>query len=241
MHDVRYAIRLLAKRPLFSALIILSLALGIGANTAIFSAINAVMLKMFPVYHPQQLKMLTWTVPTPDFPETYVEDIEGSFIRASALVWQLLVFLPRLPADRREQPVLRYHFRFRCQRPDVNVGLNGHASSSPILVGVSGNFLLGMEYLSVAGRATQPSDDTDHAAPVGVISHRFWQSQFGGQLSASGTRSRWMAIRDDRGCRPSRVLRCEPGLAPDVWVTLHWYAAGWAKLNGAPTPDFLQQ
>jgi putative ABC transport system permease protein len=58
-HDVRYALRALRASPGFAAVAILSLALGIGANTAIFSLINAVMLKSLPVSHPEELLQVT--------------------------------------------------------------------------------------------------------------------------------------------------------------------------------------
>ena len=61
MQDVRYAIRALRRSPAFAAVAILSLALGIGANTAIFSLIDSVILKTLPVSHPEQLLQVTMT------------------------------------------------------------------------------------------------------------------------------------------------------------------------------------
>src|SRR5690242_1717269 len=60
IQDVRYGLRKLAKNPGFTAVVVLSLALGIGANTAIFSLIDAVMLKMLPVMEPERLTLLNW-------------------------------------------------------------------------------------------------------------------------------------------------------------------------------------
>src|SRR5690242_440603 len=62
--DLRFGLRLLAKTPGFTAVAILSLALGIGANTAIFTLIDAVMLRMLPVKNPQQLVRLNLTEPS---------------------------------------------------------------------------------------------------------------------------------------------------------------------------------
>src|SRR5437773_10862804 len=63
IQDLRYGLRTLAKNPSFTSVAGLTLALGIGANTAIFSLIDAVLLKMLPVRNPEQLVRLSWTDP----------------------------------------------------------------------------------------------------------------------------------------------------------------------------------
>ncbi len=63
--DVRYAMRAMAANPLFTATAVLSLALGIGANTAIYSFMDAILLRALPVTHPEQLAVAEWHAPRP--------------------------------------------------------------------------------------------------------------------------------------------------------------------------------
>src|SRR5689334_7392441 len=74
--DLRYALRTFCKHPSLALVITVSLALGIGANTAIFSLINAVSLKMLPVQEPGCLMLLSWSAK--DWPRTFVDDLEGN-------------------------------------------------------------------------------------------------------------------------------------------------------------------
>ena len=236
--DIRYGIRMLAKRPGFAGLIVLSLALGIGANTAIFSAVNAVMLKTLPVRSPEQLKMLQWTVPTSDFPDTYMEELDGSFTRvAGGRFGSFSLSYPAYQQIAASNHSFDATFAFAANDEHVNVGLNGHASNAD-LVGVSGNFFSGMGMTPAAGRALSAADDATGAEPAVMISHRFWETQFAGSANAIGS-----TIYIDGhaaivvGVTAPEFYGVQPGLAPDLWVPLHWYAEEMAKLNGETNPS----
>jgi putative ABC transport system permease protein len=72
-HDLRFALRLMRKSPGFTAVVVISLALGIGANTAIFSLINAIMLRQLPVDRPEQLVALVQKIPGEDRNDDSIE------------------------------------------------------------------------------------------------------------------------------------------------------------------------
>lgn len=76
LSDSRYALRSFGKSPLLVMVIVASLALGIGANAAIFSVINAVSLKMLPVHDPQGIVLLSWS--SKGWPEAFVNNVEGN-------------------------------------------------------------------------------------------------------------------------------------------------------------------
>ena len=167
--DLRYAVRLLRLNPGFALAAILSLALGIGANTAIFQLLDAVLLRSLPVRNPQELAHIT-------IPDRHGS---GSFVtrypELTSAIWRSL---------RANQQ--GFSGVFAWGPTTFNLALGGEARYAQALW-VSGEFfdVLGVE--PYAGRLFTPSDD--HAgcgAPGVVISHSFWQREFGGALDAVG-------------------------------------------------------
>ena len=104
-HDLRYGVRVLARTPVFTAVAVLSLALGIGANSAIFSMVNGLLLRSLPVREPSRLVLLdggSWTNPLWE----QVRDRRASFAEGAA-AWGTEAFRPRSrrPVGVRGRPV----------------------------------------------------------------------------------------------------------------------------------------
>src|SRR5215472_17353225 len=157
LQDLRYAARMLRRTPGFTAVVIGSLALGIGANTAIFSAIDAVMLRMLPVEEPQELLMLQWRAN--DWPEKYLDDLEGSGFGEPGRGFTSYSFsYPAYQQFQKENRVFSETFAFAANTPPVNIGIDGHAEAT-IVQGVSGNYFDGLGVQAVLGRTLQPQDD----------------------------------------------------------------------------------
>lgn len=180
--DIRYGLRAMAKNRLFTAMAVLSLALGIGANTAIYSFMDAVFMRRLPVSHPEQLVVLNWSrrAPTP-----VVHSINGSMwpddARGSAspnfpfAAWEEL---------RREQGVLQSLFAY-ARADKLNVISGGQAELASCLR-VSGNFYSGLGVMPAAGRLIAEQDDRPGAPLVAVLSFDYWQSRFAGRPEIVG-------------------------------------------------------
>lgn len=160
LQDVRYAVRALRSSPGFAAVAILSLALGIGANTAIFSLIDAVILKSLPVRHPEELLQVMMGK------QSY-----GGF---SNPTWEHL---------RDRQDVFSGIFAYG--RWAFNLAAGGEARSVNGNY-VSGQYFDTLGVHAVLGRTLTPADDTRGCAGSAVLSYGFWQREYGGRSDVLG-------------------------------------------------------
>jgi len=156
--DLRYALRALRATPGFALVAILSLGLGIGANTAIFSLINAVMLKSLPVRQPQELMVVmrdsSKTITNPIW--EYVRDHQNVFSAA-----------------------------FAYSPTQFNLA-NGGQVRNVYANWVSGAYFSTLGVRAIAGRTLLPGDDVRGCPAVAAISSSFWQTEYGGSQSAIG-------------------------------------------------------
>jgi predicted permease len=179
--DIRYGLRMLAKSPGFTAVAVLSLALGIGANTAVFSALNAVLLRSLPVRNPHELRLINWVGRNPQYsgyngPGT--SDVPGGFTMGTSFSY------PAYCTLRDGSKGFAGVFAFSSPRSVTVVG-HGEPSHAGALL-VSGNYFSGYGVGPLIGRAIVPEDDRPDAAPVAVISYRWWQQHCGSKPDTIG-------------------------------------------------------
>jgi predicted permease len=177
--DVRYAIRTLARHKTFSAIAIATLALGIGANTAVFSVTDALLLQNLPVEHPQALVAFDW-LRTPD--SMVARHLgygrpgpAGTGIRTSFSALTIERF-------RGHTATFANVFAFSPTGP-LTVDRQAEPASGLF---VSGDYFAGLGIHASLGRTLSLSDDRPGAEPVAVISHRYWQRRFAGDTTIVG-------------------------------------------------------
>jgi predicted permease len=169
--DLRYGARLLRRNPTFAAVAILTLALGTGANTAIFQLVDAVRLRALPVDHPEQLVEVR-IVKAPN-------GRTGSFMGR----WPMLSY-PLYLRIRDEQPVFTDFIAWGSTSFDLAPGGEQRPAQA---LWVSGNFFPALGVRPAAGRLLAASDDVQGCgAPGVVLGHAFWQREYGGDPSAVG-------------------------------------------------------
>ena len=179
LQDLRYALRMISRSPGFAVIAILTLALGIGANTAIFSVIDAVMMRPLPVRDPQQLVLLRWMT------RTGAKVHGSSYGDCTGSHTSDCVFSVPFSRTVRAQSNSFSGLAVFAGPLDINFSGNGPAV---IAKGeyVSGDFFSTLGLKTILGRPLGPADDQPSAAPAIVLNYNYWQRAFGADPTAVG-------------------------------------------------------
>jgi predicted permease len=197
--DVSYAVRILRARPVFAVVAVLTLALGIGANTAMFSVMDVMLLRALPVKNPQELvEFVRWA---PD----------GSMMTNLPLaVFQHL---------RENTTVLSGAFAFMADTRVLRAGVESERST---VQEVSGGFFSTLGVNALLGRTIDPNDERPNAeGQVAVLSYPFWSRRFGRDPSVVGATVRVNgAPCTIIGVMPAGFFGVDRSRLPDMWVPL---------------------
>jgi len=242
LDDVRretgFAVRQLRQSPGLTAVAVLSLALGIGANTAILSLIESTLLRPIAVKHPERLRLLTWHeqrggwVPpnlgylSPAFGVIYEQRDapDGGLLHTD--------FPPPLYREfSRNRAVLESLFAFK-ELGRVTAVVDGNAEPANCFL-VSGEFYRGLEVAPVIGRAIRPEDDVQSSAgSVALISYEYWTRRFARSPAAIGKTITLNAVPVTIiGVNPEYFTGIEPGARFDIWAPLNLPAAVYGRLQ----------
>jgi predicted permease len=207
--DCRYALRALKASPGFAVIAVLSLGLGIGANSAIFSLMETALWKTAPVKKPEQLRLLSWT----SGPKTVMDSTWSNL--DDGTVFSYAVF----QAFQRGNTHLATVFGFK-PAGNATAIVDGHAELARCHL-ISGNFYEATEVSTIAGRPIAPSDDTRQSVPVATISYAYWQRRFGGDGSTIGRQIRLNQVPVTIvGVNPAGFTGIVSGENPDVFVPI---------------------
>jgi predicted permease len=218
--DVRFGLRMLRKSPGFTVVAILTLALGIGANTTIFSLINAVALRSLPVPSPQQLVLFEWKARSE--PNTiYFARFGGCPSGrgdSSPLATACSFSYPMFEQIKGMQDLFSGVLAF--DRVNATVRIEGRPQRLRGMY-VSGDFFSTLGVRAAIGRTVEGNDDVSGAEPVIVLSYRYWRNELGADPSVLGKTA-------TVNLKPFRVVGItgqdfpdfDPGVPVDFWTPL---------------------
>jgi putative ABC transport system permease protein len=201
-HDLRYAMRSLLRAPGFTAVAVLTLALGIGATAAIFSIVNAVLLRPLPgVEEPDRLAAV------------YTSDFSSGIYGASS--W------PDYADYRESVAAFSELAAFTGFTPEMNLGAGGGAERVGVVL-ASGNYFETLGAVAAVGRTLLPADDRPTGAnAVAVLSHSLWLQRFGGDPDVVGStihlNGRAFTVI---GVAPAGFHGTQLAAVPDAWIPL---------------------
>jgi predicted permease len=233
IQDVRYGLRNLRKNPGFTAVAVLTLALGIGANTSIFTMINAVMLTRLPIGHPEQLVLFHW-----------VSHSKGPYVWNSSSSYggcEATVDISVMSACSFSFPDYQ-NFRAHAQSFQgiaayggglgVQVDTNGHATRANGEY-VSGDYFSVLEVAPAYGRMLNDADDKPGAEPVVVLEFTYWQKELSSDPKVVGGSILFNSVPFTIvGIAPPEFFGLSPGGRPNFWVPLHTRD----RINTKPDP-----
>src|SRR5688572_14754161 len=244
VQDARFALRTMVRYRLVMGLAIVSLALGIGANTAIYSFMDALLFRALPVPEPESLAAVTWhakpfrmDAPRESGSQFVMRGINGSTYRdASGATASILPFPAFERLHQVSGSVLSALFAYRSAGR-LNVIVRGEAE---VAIGeyVTGEFFSGLQIVPVAGRSFVPDDDRNGAPPVVVLSSGYGARRFGSARAAIG-----QAVLINQlaftviGVTPENFSGIDPATIPDVYLPLHSVLS----LEAEPPERFFDQ
>jgi len=232
LQDLRYALRQLRKAPGFTLTAVLTLALGIGANTAIFTLVHSILMRSLPVTNPAQLYRIG---------DTDSCCVEGGFVNDDGdfdiFSYDLYLHL------KNSAPEFEQLAAMQSARTGITVR-RGNAVAKPLHSEfVSGNFFSTLGVGAFSGRPLAETDDAPAAAPAAVISYRAWQAEFAADPTLVGST---IAIQ----AKPFTIVGIAPAgffgdritdVPPDFWMPLATepYVEGDRSLLHQPDANWL--
>ncbi|MGH9741316.1 MAG: ABC transporter permease, partial [Candidatus Acidiferrum sp.] len=218
--DIRYGLRMLGKNPGFTAVAVATLALGIGANTAIFSLVNAIMLQSLPVRDPQQLVVPRWSAHGE--PQKIGSSSFGDCraTRFSAQESEGCSFsYPMFKVIREEKDLFSNVAAF-AGPAELDLSGNGSASMAEGEL-VSGDYFETLGVRPALGRTLEAADEAVGAPPVVVLDYGYWQRSFGGAPGIIGKAIRLNGVAFTVvGVADPSFTRLTPGKSLDMWLPL---------------------
>lgn len=213
--DLRYAARMLRKNPGFTTVAVVSLTLAIGANTALFSVLDAVLWKSLPVRDPRELRILTWERSPDSWAPVRMHsgysyswnriNLDGSF---SYPAYQAFLGLPQI-----SDLMAFFPSQFNVTGGGTTDAANGQF--------VSGNYFRGLGVRPLAGRVLAPEDDDRERASAVVLAYQYWERRFGLDPRIIGREVTVNRIQMTVvGVLPPEFLGLYPGNAVDLFVPL---------------------
>ena len=226
LRDLRYAARILVKTPSFTLVALLVMALGIGANTAIYSFLDSLLLRSLPVSDPKSLVVVSWHAKPWRRGEDrnfVMQSMSGSVDPDSKLGAVSGNFPYPAFAIVRDYSVFSHVFSYAHAREvrTLSLSMKGQAENASGEL-VSGDYFNGLEVVPAAGRLIVDDDDRVGAPAVAVLSYAFSEAHFGSPANAAGQS---MLINNLPftvvGVAPPEFFGVDPSMAPDVYLPMH--------------------